>query len=67
MEVKVKISEIIELDNQIIKMTADASRFKFWSQEARDINYECDLLRIEKRNKIAMLSQKQLTSYLARR
>ena len=66
MKAKVKISDVVKLDNQIIAMTAEASRFKFWSQEARDIQYRCDIVRIERRNKVALLSQKQLTSYLSK-
>ncbi len=66
MAVKVKISDIVKLDNQIIAMSAEASRFKFWSNEAREINYKCDILRIERRKKIFLLTQKQLNSYLSK-
>ena len=66
MAVKVKISEVVKLDNQIIAMTKDASRFKFWSNEAREIHYKCDIIRIERRNKIAMFTEKQLNSYLSK-
>lgn len=66
MAVKVKISDIVKLDNQIASMCKDASRFKFWSPEAREINYTCDLIRIERRNKVALLTEKQLNSYLSK-
>ena len=66
METKVKISDIVKLDKQIIAMSAKASRFKFWSKEAKEINYECDTIRIERRKKISLLTQKQLNSYLAK-
>ena len=66
MAVKVKISDVIKLDNQIIAMSNDASHFKFWSNEAKEIQYKCDIVRIEKSKKVAMLTEKQLNTYLSK-